>query len=153
MSRPAAAEASSTGSAALRRLTPTHKRLVRESFDLVSPAAGLLARAFYRRLFEIAPETRAMFPGDMAGLEARLVTALRLAVASLDRLDDIVPALRLLGASNRSRGMEPVHYGFLGEALLWTLANALGPRFTPECRDAWVAAFTVMAEVMTAPGQ
>ncbi|MGD9866390.1 MAG: globin domain-containing protein [Hyphomicrobiales bacterium] len=133
-------------------LSPAHKRLVVESFAQVSPAAGLVARLFFWRLSEISPATLAMFPGDTEEQCEKLVSSLNLAVASLDRFEDIVPSLKLLGAHNRALGVEPMHYGLVAEALLWTLANALGPRFTAECRDAWVALFTRLGEVMTAPG-
>jgi hemoglobin-like flavoprotein len=39
-------------------------------------------------------------------------------------------------------------YAPVAEALLWTLAQGLGDAFTPETREAWVAAYTVLAGQM-----
>jgi len=37
--------------------------------------------------------------------------------------------------------------------LLWTLEQGLGDAFTPETKDAWVAAYTILAETMIAPAE
>jgi hemoglobin-like flavoprotein len=46
-------------------------------------------------------------------------------------------------------GVHPEHYGTVGAALLWTLEQELGAAFTPEVREAWTTAYTVLAELMT----
>ena len=48
------------------------------------------------------------------------------------------------------------HFDVVGAALLWTLEQGLGERFTPAVRDAWVAAWDVIAGAMRdghAPGR
>jgi hemoglobin-like flavoprotein len=40
------------------------------------------------------------------------------------------------------------HYATVGSALLWTLEQGLGPKFTPDVRDAWTAAYTLLSDVM-----
>ena len=49
-------------------MTPEQITLVQTSFQKVVPIAGTAADLFYDRLFETAPETRALFPRDMAEL-------------------------------------------------------------------------------------
>ncbi|MEC9369611.1 MAG: globin family protein [Pseudomonadota bacterium] len=148
----AAGVSSDRGLAPAFPLTRRQKQLVRESFATLSPASDLLAEAFYRRLFEIAPQVRPMFTDSEAEQRRKLITALRLAVAGLDRIGEIAPTLRLLGVRHRDYGVAPLHYGYVAEALLWTLSNCLGDRFDSETRDAWVAVYTLMAEIMTAEG-
>ena len=131
-------------------ISAEHRILVQESFQRIAPAAELVAQLFYRRLFDIAPEVRPMFGDDMEEQQRKLVSALRLAVSSLGRLDDVIPALKLLGSKHRTYGVEPVHYGAVGEALLWTLGQCLEDDFTSEIHDAWACVYTVLAEVMTA---
>ena len=46
-------------------MTPDQVTLVQESFAKVAPISKTAAVAFYDRLFEIAPQTKAMFPADM----------------------------------------------------------------------------------------
>src|SRR5262245_2973628 len=46
-------------------MTPEQVTYVQDSFAKVQPIAGQAADMFYDRLFEIAPEVRALFPGDL----------------------------------------------------------------------------------------
>ena len=131
--------------------TPEQRRLIRESFVRIEPAIDLVAQLFLRRLRELAPDLCFLFPGD-AQDHRRLVTALRLSVASLDRLDDVLPAVRLLGVTQRSAGVDAGHYGAAGEALMWTLQKSLKGNFSAEAYDAWVAFYTLLAETMYVSG-
>ena len=132
------------------RISFDHSRLLQDSYRLVEPASDLVATLFFRRLMEIAPELKPMLEGDEAEQRQQLLVSLGLAVAALDRFDDIVPALKLLGVKYRTRGITEFHYGAVGEALLWTLKQSLGSHWSPEVEDAWTAMCTVIAEIMTA---
>ena len=41
-----------------------------------------------------------------------------------------------------------MNYDIVAEALLWTLEQGLGPKFTPQVRDAWTTTYTVLARTM-----
>lgn len=134
-----------------RLLSPEHARHLRVSYRLIEPAADLVATLFFRRLRTIAPELQPFLNGSEEAQRRQLLTALLLAVASLDRFQDVLPALNLLGAKYRAMGVTEMHYGAVGEALLWTLKQSLGEDWTSETADAWTALCTVVAEVMTEP--
>jgi nitric oxide dioxygenase len=57
-------------------MTPKEVALVQDSFAKVAPTAEAMAVAFYGRLFDIAPQTRAMFPDDMIEQRRKLMTML-----------------------------------------------------------------------------
>jgi hemoglobin-like flavoprotein len=122
--------------------------LIRTSFAGVVPIKVQAAAMFYARLFEIAPSLRALFQGDMEEQGAKLMAMLGTAVASLDHLDRIVPAVRALGARHATYGVTEADYAPVGEALLWTLGQGLGEAFTPETEAAWIAAYTLLAGQM-----
>ena len=63
-------------------------------------------------------------------------------------IDQIVPAVRALGARHVGYGVRAEHYAVVGTALLWTLEQGLGAAFTPAVRDAWAAAYRALAGVM-----
>lgn len=134
------------------QISPEHVRLIQESYRLFEPASDLVATLFFQRLEEIAPEVQPMLLGDMDEQRKQLLISLGLAVASLERFDDIIPSLKLLGAKYRAIGVEPYHYGGVGEALLWTLKQSLGSNWSPELEDAWTALCTLIAEAMTEGG-
>jgi hemoglobin-like flavoprotein len=70
------------------------------------------------------------------------------AVANLDKLETIMPAVQDLGRRHRGYGVQPQYYDTVAEALLWTLQQGLGDGFTPPVRAAWTQAYTVLATVM-----
>lgn len=122
--------------------------LVRDSFRKIVPIADQAAALFYARLFELDPSLRPLFRGDMQEQGRKLMTMLATAVAGLEKLDVIVPAVRQLGARHSSYGVRAEHYATVGAALLWTLEKGLGPEFTPEVRAAWTTTYTLLANTM-----
>jgi hemoglobin-like flavoprotein len=126
------------------------KMLVQTTFEQVRPIADEAAALFYRRLFELDPSLRPMFHGDLREQGRKLMSMIQMVVGSLYRLDKIVPAIQGLGRRHAGYGVRPEHYQTVAAALLWTLEQGLGEAFTPEVKAAWVAAYTLLAEVMQA---
>lgn len=56
--------------------------------------------------------------------------------------------LRELGRRHVAYGVRVEHYDPVGAALLWTLAQGLGPAFADPVRDAWTAAYALVARTM-----
>jgi truncated hemoglobin YjbI len=63
-------------------MTPEQITLVQTSFHKVVPIAGTAADLFYDRLFQTMPETRTLFPQDMAGQKKKLMAMLATAVTN-----------------------------------------------------------------------
>lgn len=122
--------------------------LVQTTFSKVAPAAPQVAAAFYKRLFEIDPNLRAMFPEDLTEQGNKLMMMLRTVVAGLDAPATILPAAEALGKRHVQYGVKPEHYGAVGSALLDTLRSGLGREFTPDVEGAWTAAYTLLSQVM-----
>ncbi len=129
-------------------MTPETQALVRESFAKVAPIAPQAAALFYGRLFELDPTLKPLFQGDMTEQGRKLMTMIGTAVANLNKLDAIVPAVQDLGRRHTSYGVQPQHYATVGSALLWTLGQGLGDAFTPQVEAAWTEVYTVLATVM-----
>jgi hemoglobin-like flavoprotein len=130
-------------------MTPQQIDLVQKSFQKVVPIAATAADLFYDRLFEIAPQTRSLFPSDMAEQKKKLMAMLGTAVTNLHKLDTILPVVKELGKRHKTYGVTADQYAPVGAALLWTLEKGLGPDFTPETKAAWTEAYTALAGVMT----
>ncbi len=131
-------------------MTPQQIDLVQQSFQKVVPIAATAADLFYDRLFEIAPETRPLFPDDLGEQKKKLIAMLATAVTNLHKLDAILPAVKALGERHKGYGVTAAHYAPVGAALLWTLEKGLGPDFTPEVKSAWAETYTALAGVMAA---
>jgi nitric oxide dioxygenase len=129
-------------------MTPEQIKLVQDSFAKVAPISEKAAELFYGRLFEIAPQVRAMFPDDMTEQRKKLMATLAIVVQGLNNLDTILPAASALAKRHVSYGAEPAHYPIVGQALLWTLEQGLGPSWTPEVAAAWTGAYTTLSGFM-----
>jgi hemoglobin-like flavoprotein len=128
-------------------LTASEISLIRDSYDRVS-AGRRFARNFYARLFEIAPETRRLFPDDIAVQAGKLTEMLSTLVGKLDRPLELALALQALGVRHRSYGVASHHFGPVGRALLDTLASEIGPAFDDPARRAWIALYALAASWM-----
>ena len=122
--------------------------LVQESFEKVVPIADAAAALFYGRLFDLDPALEALFKGDMVEQGRKLMQMIGVAVKSLDRLEQVLPAVCALGARHAGYGVRENDYDTVGRALIWTLRKGLGDDFTPETEGAWAATYAALAGVM-----
>jgi len=129
-------------------MTREQIRLVQESFGKIEPMAPQVADLLYRRLFEIAPHLRALFPVNLADQNEKLVTMLALAILNLHQIEEIAPAVRELAWRHVTYGVTEDDYKPVGEALIWTLEQTLRGQFTPPVRAAWLAAYKLLSGVM-----
>ena len=129
-------------------MTPEQIKLVQDSFAKVAPISEKAAELFYGRLFEIAPQVRAMFPDDMTEQRKKLMATLAVVVGGLTNLEAVLPAASALAKRHVSYGAKPEHYPVVGGALLWTLEKGLGDAWTPETASAWIAAFGTLSGYM-----
>jgi hemoglobin-like flavoprotein len=130
-------------------LGPEQKEMVRSTWAMVVPISDDAAKLFYGRLFEIDPSTQPLFAEtDMAEQGKKLMQTIDVAVASLDNLENVRPAIEALGHRHVEYGVKEEHYDTVGEALLWTLEQGVGEQFTPEVKEAWAETYGLVATIM-----
>jgi hemoglobin-like flavoprotein len=129
-------------------VTPEQILLVQASFADILPIADSAAVLFYGRLFELDPSLRPLFRGEMPEQGHKLMTMIRAVVNGLHRLDQLIPIVQNLGRRHAAYGVTGEHYDIVAEALLWTLRQGLGARWTPNVEAAWMAAYTLLADTM-----
>ena len=130
-------------------MTPEQIEIVQQTFAEVASLGERATLLFYERLFEIAPEVRPLFADDLTEQSRKLFATLRVAVIGLRDSDEIMGVLQQLGLLHaHEHRVRPEHYAPVGEALLWTLEQALGPDFTAEAREAWAETYQLIATTM-----
>jgi hemoglobin-like flavoprotein len=129
-------------------VTPEQIRLVQDSWKRVQPEARSFAGLFYSRLFALDPSVRPLFRTGLEEQGRKVMSMITIAVASLTRLDTIVPAVQDLGRRHAGYGVEDRHYTVVGAALVWTLEQELNHHFTAEVEQAWRAAYQVLSTTM-----
>ena len=126
-----------------------HFALVRSSWPALAERGRELAATFYTRLFEIDVSAAQLFAHvDLSAQELKLMRALTTVVDALDNPGDLLASLGALAKRHASYGVELGHFDSVGDALLWALADTLGPKLTPEVRAAWAEAYALIASVM-----
>ncbi|WP_430461325.1 globin family protein [Thalassolituus sp. LLYu03] len=129
-------------------ITEKQKQLVRETFAAVEPIADTAAELFYGKLFEYDPSLKALFKGDMKQQGRKLMAALKLAVATLDNLDKLVPVLQQMAVKHLDYGVKVDDYTPVGNALLYALKTGLADAYTDDVKEAWTETYRVVATVM-----
>ncbi|HEX6690404.1 MAG TPA: globin family protein [Burkholderiales bacterium] len=129
-------------------MTPRQIELVQASWKKIEPISESAAELLYSRLFALDPSLRPMFRGDMKEQGRKLMGMVTFAVNGLTRLDALVPGVQALGRRHAGYGVRDEHYATVASALLWTLEQGLGSAFTPEVREAWTAAYQLLAGTM-----
>ena len=129
-------------------MTPDQVKLVQQSFAKVAPISETAAVLFYDRLFEIAPQVKAMFPSDLTLQRKKLMATLAVVVNGLGNLESVLPAASALAKRHVGYGAKAEHYPVVGAARLWTLEKGLGDAWTPETAAAWTAAYGALSGFM-----
>jgi hemoglobin-like flavoprotein len=138
-------------------MTPQQTKLVADSFESIKPRLQEIGAMLYAKLFEIAPDARALFKGDMTAQEAKLMQLfaefVRVRTRSQhflpvtgDRGHAVIPGIGALHKRHVGYGVRDEHYAQMREAMMWALTRALKDDFPPEVLEAWSAMFDMMAK-------
>ena len=130
--------------------TPENIARIRANWAVAAGVPDQVAQAFYARLFRIDPSTRRLFPQDLTIQGRKLTDTLAFIVDHLDDDKALVPAAQDLARRHVDFGVQRDHYASVGQALVGTLAQMLGPNFSEDDEAAWGAVYTELADVMTA---
>lgn len=122
--------------------------LLRHGLRLMSARKALAADIFYDRLFEIIPEVRPLFGDDILAQTEKVMISLGAIVAQIQNNEACRAMSFDLAIRHVQYGVEPWHYAKVGEAVMITFAEVLGPDFTPEMEDVWRRAYGAIAGAM-----
>lgn len=111
------------------------------------------ARSFYAALFEIAPQTRELFPDDLTAQRGKLVAELEFLIeaatgsASSGDLSPFVERARELGRRHVGYGVTGRDYAFVGDALLRAVAEH-ADSWDDDHERAWRKLYRLISDVM-----
>jgi hemoglobin-like flavoprotein len=129
-------------------MTPEQITLVQSAFERLGPDLPAMASRFYVELFQRDPALRPMFTVDLAEQEVKFAQKLTEIVRAIPRLDRLLAHTRALGARHVGYGVRAADYQTVGDALLAALAATLGEEFDAPTREAWILAYSIVAETM-----
>jgi hemoglobin-like flavoprotein len=133
--------------------------LVQESWELVEKDLETHGIKFFMRIFEIAPAALQLFSfkddpdlpnsPQLRKHAGEVMRTVGQAVAGLEDVAALVPVLQALGERHSGYGVVPNHFPIVGEALLWTLEQGLGDKWTPEVKTEWTEAWDLLVSLMS----
>lgn len=118
------------------------------SYEQIAPRVDDMVASFYRRLFDVCPEARALFKKDMAVQRQHLAATLAILVRNLPFLDVLDQPFMELGIQHVFFGARPEQYPLVRNSLLEALGAALGERWTPPLRQDWTDLLDHVVRVM-----
>ncbi len=127
-------------------LNPDQITLIRATFvDLMDDFNPWQTR-FYETFFKLAPHVKPLFRDDIAGQEMRFLTTLKVIVDNLDEPDALKPRYAELGRVHAIVGVKRKDFDPMCEALIETIRETLGERFTPKIEAAWRQGYKHVAD-------
>lgn len=132
-------------------LTARQIELIERSYRLVSLRLLATGERFYQILFERYPQVQSLFKADSRTQSMKLMQTIGFAVSQLHSPDMLAPVLQALGSRHIGYGVQAEHYNYVGEALIATLAEMLGPQFDEETREAWTTLYGLLVEKASQP--
>jgi nitric oxide dioxygenase len=130
-------------------MSPSQVRLLQQSFALIDPIKMDVGKTFYRKLFEISPQTQLLMKDDLARRWLRLIgtfqqlinnqlrSMLTLPATSTQSNEAVTPEIVELAKSYIEHGFSRDQMGAVKEALLLSLAAHLGERLDANTATAW----------------
>ncbi len=141
-------------------MTPEQTRLLAESFGKLENRLYDLGSLVYQKLFELMPESRRLFKGDMEEQKLKLARVfaefVRVKTRSQHFLpvtkkggEAVIPGVGALGTRHEENyGVGCKHYTNMRVALLYAISTLLGKDYNDEIGRAWAETFDMLAEAM-----
>ncbi|KAL2548922.1 Non-symbiotic hemoglobin 2 [Forsythia ovata] len=140
--------------------TEKQESLVKESWEVMKQNVSELSLRFFTLILDIAPSAKSMFsflkntdeiPQNNPKLKAHAVKVFKMTCESAIQLREkgkVVVAdttLKWLGAVHLQKGVIDPHFEVVKEALLRTVKEAMGDKWSEEMKGAWTEAYDQLA--------
>lgn len=137
-----------------KTMTARQVQLVQQTWRIVRDIdPALVGEVFYARLLMLSPSMKQYFRGRKGMQTRKLMDMIGMVVARLDRGPHPLPELLATGRWYHAKGLRARHYAQAGEALRWTLKQALGHEWTADLEEAWTMCCNHIAHLMLHAGE
>eukprot|EP01041_Mallomonas_annulata_P008037 gene8037-16473_t len=104
---------------------------------------------FYKKFFELCPEAAIFFVHVTLTAQGRLIGGLiTSALDSFKARERIKARLERLANAHNQTGIKPIHYCYMGEALLWALELVVGDPFDNNAKLSWGRLYSYLLNIM-----
>lgn len=128
-------------------MTPKQITILQSQLPTVKSIGKPFAKVFYARLFQLAPDLRALFASD-SRKDRQLIGTLCTTVNSLQNMDGLKVVAHNMGQRYSDLGISERHYDFFMQAMLETLGMVLGDEFSGDVKAAWLNLLTTIKDAL-----
>lgn len=121
---------------------------IKATTPLVGKNAEKITTRMYEILFSKYPETKAMFNDAPSDQHKKLAGAIAAFASNIDKLEALSGAVEKMAARHVATNVQPEHYPMVADALITAIGDVLGDDFTDEYKEAWVEAYTFLADIL-----
>ena len=135
------------------QLSEQQIRDIRASHARIAPEAERISHLFYEDLFRREPGLRQLFGHDLGHQAMSFMKAIESIVLHLDRPQELDAVVGELAQIHAPFHIRPEHYRAMEDALIDTMAYALGEHLTNPVERAWRSAFGQIGAAMIERGE
>ena len=130
-------------------MSPDQINIVKKTWRKLSVIdPELIGDLFYSKLFYDHPELRSLFPKDMKEQYIKLTDMLTSIITGLNNLEKNKDKIIEMGQRHIDYGVKTSHYSMVGNALLWTVEKGLGTDWNSGVKEAYIACYDTMVNLM-----
>ena len=122
--------------------------IIKETIPLINKEAENVTSRMYEILFSKYPETKPMFDNAASDQHKKLAGAIAAFAANIDNLSVLGAAVEKMAKSHVMTQVKPQHYPMVADALITAMGDVLGEAFTDARKNAWVEAYTFLANIL-----
>ncbi len=124
-------------------------QLLRSSFEKIAEREPLITPRFYGHLFTKYPQVKPLFGHNRPEVQQEMLqSALVSVIENLENPEWLTTNLKAMGTKHLDYGVTPEMFDWVGDALLTALSEVLDSDWTNDVRDAWVAAYGAIRDLM-----
>jgi len=121
---------------------------IKETIPLVNQEAENVTTRMYEVLFSKYPETKPLFENAAKDQHKKLAGAIAAYASNIDNLGVLSAAVEKMSQSHVMAHVKPAHYPMVADALITAMGDVLGEAFTDVRKNAWVEAYTFLANIL-----
>ena len=121
---------------------------VKETIPLINQESENVTTRMYEILFSKYPETKPLFDNADKDQHKKLAGAIAAFAGNIDNLAVLGNAVEKMAQSHVMTQVKPIHYPMVADALITAMGDVLGEAFTEARKNAWVEAYTFLANVL-----
>ena len=133
-------------------LTPAQIGIVKSTVPVLQQHSETITKTFYKNMLDAHPELRNVFnlSNQRNGAQPRALASAVLAYAThIEHPEVLLPVIERIAHKHASLAVSADQYAIVGKYLVEAFGIVLGDALTEEVTDAWVAAFSQLADIFT----